>query len=191
LRAAARERSKRASRKREFQTAAAASCIGPLTDSELFLLGVALYWAEGSKSKSYDRRERVTFINSDPQVIDVFVAWLRLLGVAADRCRFRLQIHETADVAAAEAFWAERLGVPRAAFSRATLKKHVPKTNRLNVGADYHGCLVISVLKSTELYRNIEGWWSAIHAQVSGAHRRSPEWSDVVPWLRWRAFRVD
>jgi hypothetical protein len=52
----------------------AAREIGDLTDRELFMTGVALYWAEGSKSKPYDRRERVAFVNSDPGVISVFLA---------------------------------------------------------------------------------------------------------------------
>ncbi|WP_097870205.1 hypothetical protein [Streptomyces sp. rh34] len=44
----------------------AADEIGIMTDRELFLLGVGLYWAEGSKSKPYRTQERVTFVNSDP-----------------------------------------------------------------------------------------------------------------------------
>jgi hypothetical protein len=156
----------------------------------LFLAGVALYWAEGSKSKPYDRRERLTFINSDPQVIDVFVAWLRLMGIALDECRFRVHIHETADVAAAESFWAQRVGVPREVFQRATLKKHRPLTNRLNVGDAYRGCLVINVLKSAGLYRHVEAWWHGVHSQATVSHRRSTEWDEVPPWLRWRPFHV-
>jgi hypothetical protein len=173
LRAAARQRSAQQERKREVERIVATTSIGPLTDRELFLAGVALYWAEGSKSKPYDRRERVTFINSDPQVIDVFVAWLQLMGIALDECRFRVHIHETADVAAAESFWAERVGVPPEVFQRATLKKHRPLTNRLNVGDAYRGCLVISVLKSAGLYRHVEAWWYGVHSQ--GNRLLSPE----------------
>lgn len=46
--------------------AAARAEVGSLSDRELFALGVALYWAEGAKDKTYDRREKVHFINSDP-----------------------------------------------------------------------------------------------------------------------------
>lgn len=189
LRTSAQKRSRTAQRKRERQTALARSSIGPVSQQELFLLGVALYWAEGSKSKSYDLRERVTFINSDPQVIEVFLAWLRLLGVTAEECRFRVQIHESADVRAAERFWAAIAGVQPDALLRTTVKRHKPKTNRLNVGDDYHGCLVISVLKSAELYRNIDGWWRGIHGQVSGSVSRSVDWGELSPWRRWRALR--
>lgn len=105
LRAAAKTRSAQAQRRRDVHTASAAASIGPVADRELFLLGVGLYWAEGSKSKSYDTREHITFVNSDPLMIEVFLRWLRLLGVSLGRCRFRVAIHETADVQAAERFW--------------------------------------------------------------------------------------
>lgn len=60
----------------------AAAEIGPLSPRELFLVGVGLYWAEGSKSKAYRQQERATFVNSDPDMISVYLAWLRLLGVS-------------------------------------------------------------------------------------------------------------
>lgn len=142
--------------------------IGELTDRELFLIGVGLYWSEGSKSKPHRLSERVTFINSDPDMIRVYLAWLRLLGVSTERLRFHVHIHESADVEAAEQFWADLTGVAPSAFGKTTLKKHNPKTVRKNVGADYHGCLMIRVLQCAELYRRVEGWWYGI---VLGAER--------------------
>lgn len=146
----------------------AAEEIGTLTDRELFLVGVGLYWSEGSKSKPYERRERVTFINSDPQMIRVYLAWLGLLGVTRERLELRVSIHESADAPDAERFWAQVAGVDTSALSRTTLKKHNPKTVRKNVGDDYHGCLTIRVAQGADLYRRIEGWWCGI---VLGAER--------------------
>ncbi|MDI3099548.1 MULTISPECIES: hypothetical protein [Streptomyces] len=148
--------------------------IGTLTPRELFLVGISLYWAEGAKDKPYDRRESVTFVNSDPGVIQVFLAWLDLLGVERRRLRFTVMIHESADVAGAERFWAGLVGTDRAAFNKTTLKKHNPKTVRKNVGASYRGCLVIKVLKGADLYRRIEGSWYGI---VLGATRPNGEMS--------------
>ncbi|MEU5093870.1 hypothetical protein [Streptomyces sp. NPDC020996] len=144
----------------------AAREIGELTDRELFMAGVALYWAEGQKSKSYSRREAVLFVNSDPQVIQVHLAWLDLLGVKRERLRFRVMIHETADVAGSERYWADLVGIAPSALQPSTLKKHNPKTVRKNTGDDYHGCLVIRVLQGAELYRRIEGWWYGIVGAV-------------------------
>jgi transposase len=145
------------------QTKQAAACeIGTMTDRDLFVAGVALYWAEGSKDKPYDRRETVNFVNSDPGVIRLYLAWLHLLGVEPTRLQYRVMIHMTADVEGAKRYWADLVGVDASLFQKTTIKKHNPKTVRKNVGENYRGCLVVRVSKGAELYRRIEGWWSGM-----------------------------
>ncbi|WNO74096.1 hypothetical protein [Streptomyces sp. AM8-1-1] len=136
--------------------------IGRLSDRELFIAGVTLYWAEGAKDKPYRRCEVLQFINSDPNVIRVYLRWLELLDVPRDRMHFRVSIHESADVAEAERFWADMAGVDASTFQRATLKKHNPRTTRKNVGEAYRGCLVVYVTQSADLYRRMEGAWYGI-----------------------------
>ncbi|MEV5597340.1 hypothetical protein [Streptomyces sp. NPDC052496] len=140
----------------------AAGQIGGMSDRDLFVTGVGLYWSEGTKSKPHSPQERVTFTNSDPGMIQLFLAWLALLDVAPERLQFRVHIHESADVTAAEQYWARLVGVDVADFARTTLKKHNPRTVRKNVGEGYHGCLVVRVRQSADLYRRIEGWWYGI-----------------------------
>ncbi|MCE0446982.1 hypothetical protein LT493_28175 [Streptomyces tricolor] len=152
--------------KRKETKLAASKDVGNLTDRELFVAGAALYWAEGSKSKPYDRRERVVFVNSDPGVIRTYLAWLDLLEVDRERLSFRLLIHESADVEAAHRFWAAVADIDTSVFAKPTLKKHNPKTVRKNTGDDYRGCLVIAVARSAHLYNRIEGWWAGIVAQA-------------------------
>ncbi|MFD8256746.1 hypothetical protein [Streptomyces werraensis] len=142
-----------------------------LTDRELFTAGVALYWAEGAKSKPYDRRERAVFVNSDPGVIQTYLAWLDLLGIDRERLGFRVLIHESADIDAAHAFWAEIVDTDPSAFARPTLKKHNAKTIRKNTGENYRGCLTVTVARSADLYNRIEGWWSGIVAHAQGRLR--------------------
>ncbi|MEU3888089.1 hypothetical protein [Streptomyces sp. NPDC029041] len=147
---------------------AAKQAVGALSPRELFLVGVGLYWAEGGKDKPYARRENVCFVNSDPGMINVFLAWLDLFGVERERLRFTVMIHESADVAGAEKYWADLVGAERSAFNKTTLKRHNPKTVRKNVGETYRGCLVIKVLRGADLYRRIEGSWYGI---VESAHK--------------------
>ncbi|GAA2266824.1 hypothetical protein GCM10010145_36590 [Streptomyces ruber] len=158
----------RSARNEELQSvkAAARQEIGDLSDRELFMAGIALYWAEGAKSKPYARRERAVFINSDPGVILTYLAWLDLLGVEENRLGYRVLIHESADVDAALRYWADVAAVDTAVFAKPTLKKHNPVTVRKNTGDDYHGCLVITVARSADLYNRIEGWWYGIVAQA-------------------------
>ncbi|MER6845607.1 hypothetical protein [Streptomyces platensis] len=158
----------RREQERRRTKAEAAQELGALSDRDLFIAGVALYWAEGTKDKPHARREGVTFVNSDPGTIRLYLAWLKLLHVEPERIGYRVMIHSTADVAAAEQYWADLVGIEVEALHKTTIKKHNPKTVRKNVGDGYHGCLVIRVLQSADLYRRIEGWWYGI---VLGAER--------------------
>ena len=119
---------------REATKQAAAAAIGKLSERELFMTGVALYWAEGAKDKPYRRTEVLQFINSDPNVIKLFLRRLDLLGVTRDRLTVRVSIHETANVTAAEEFWAETTGIKRSAFSNAHPEETQPPD-----GAKEHG----------------------------------------------------
>jgi hypothetical protein len=121
-----------------------------------------LYWAEGGKSKPWSRREQIKFINSDPDVIRLFIAWLRLLGVAPERVKYRVSIHESADVAGAERFWANVVGIGPEELQRTTLKRHIFMTVRKNTGDQYHGCLVVRVLRSAREYWRMDDVWAAI-----------------------------
>ncbi|MEU9296770.1 hypothetical protein [Streptomyces sp. NPDC048266] len=140
--------------------------IGSLTERELFLIGVGLYWAEGAKSKPYERREKVVFVNSDPDMITLYLAWLDLLGIEPYRMRYHVMIHESADVAGAEQYWADLVQVDVATLGKTSLKRHNPKTARKNVGEGYRGCLAVNVRQGADLYQRIEGWWAGINAAV-------------------------
>ncbi|MFF0076676.1 hypothetical protein [Streptomyces sp. NPDC005494] len=153
-------------KERQRTKADAQAEIGDLTNRELLLIGVGLYWSEGAKDKPYDRRENLTFVNSDPGMIETYLAWLAAVGVTPDRICFRVMIHEAAEVEAAERYWAELVGIDASALQRTTLKKHNPKTVRKNTGDSYHGCLVIRVSQGAELYRRVEGWWRGIVEQA-------------------------
>jgi transcriptional regulator with XRE-family HTH domain len=153
----AAERPVRAAARAATREAAAAQ-IGPLTDREILIAGAIAYWCEGGKSKPYTRSDRVIFINSDPALILFFLRFLDVTGTPRDNLRFRVYIHENADVEAAQRFWLDVTGATADQFAVPTLKRHNPVTVRKNVGKAYHGCLRIDVHRSADLYRQIEGW---------------------------------
>ena len=142
--------------------ARAAVDVGDLADRDLLLVGAAIYWCEGQKSKPWRRQERLTFINSDPGLLRLFLRFLETCQRGKESVQFRVSIHDSADAEAAEAWWADQLDLPPDGFQRPTIKKHVPGTRRANTGDDYHGCLTISVLQSRELYWRVEGVMAAL-----------------------------
>ncbi len=147
----------------------AAATVGDLSGRELDLVAVTAYWCEGAKDKTYARREVVTLINSDPSVIEVWMQFLRRRGIAQERLRFSLSIHESADVEAATRYWAGIVGTTVDRFGKAVLKRHNPKTIRKNTSEAYVGCLVVRVLQSRVLYQEIEGLWRGIAAGTAAS----------------------
>jgi transposase len=164
LMAAGRWDAKRTARDRRQAEvhAEAAADVGDLSERDLLVVGAAIYWCEGAKSKPWRRLDRLTFINTDPGLLRLFLRFLAASGRALDSVQYRVHIHETADAEAAADWWAAELGLPRALFQRPTIKRHAPATKRMNTGDDYHGCLVISVPQSRELYWRVEGVMAAL-----------------------------
>jgi hypothetical protein len=141
--------------------------IGNLTKREALTAGAIAYWCEGAKNKSHRRSDRVDFINSDPRMITLFLRFLDTAGVPRVNLIYGLSIHENADIEAAQRFWREITAADPAQVIEVVRKRHNPATNRKNTGSDYHGCLRVQVRRSTELYRQIEGWAAATMAAHS------------------------
>jgi transposase len=143
--------------------------VGALSDRDVLLAGAVAYWCEGRKSKPWAREDRLTFINSDPGLCGLFLRFLELGGYAAEDLKYRLSIHETADADEAADWWSARLSLPLSRFRPPVIKKHIPRTRRANVGADYHGCLIIEAPRSRLLYWRMEGVMRAVVDQTSSA----------------------
>ncbi|MDG4791824.1 hypothetical protein O7626_39090 [Micromonospora sp. WMMD1102] len=97
----------------------------------------------------------------------LFLRFLECCGVDRGVPTYRLSIHESVDAEVAAQWWQETLDLPAERFRRPTLKRHRPKTVRYNTGVDCHGCLIINVPRSRELYWRIEGTINAPFAAVS------------------------
>jgi len=161
------ERPRREARREAVRDAAAAE-IGTLTNREIIVAGAIAYWCEGAKNKPHKRQDRVIFVNSDPAMIRFFLGFLEAAGVDRGRLTYRLQIHESADVEAAERFWLLLTKAQSDQFRKTSLKRHNPATVRKNVGDSYHGCLRVEVRTSVDLYRQIEGWAQSAMADAAG-----------------------
>lgn len=166
---------------REAVRADAAARIGALSDREILIAGAIAYWCEGAKSKPHRRQDRVVFVNSDPALVRCFLRFLATVGIAREDLTYRIQIHETADVAVAERFWQQVTQADPLLFRRTILKTHNPKTVRKNVGLDYHGCLRVEVRRSADLYRQIEGWADAIMADAQEPEQADPYGGGIEP----------
>lgn len=153
--------------------AAGAAEVGDLTDREILLLGAAIYWCEGAKTKPWRPDDaRVLLTSSDLDLIALFLRFLAGVGICREDLKYRVAIHDSADPMAAMQWWADGLRLPLERFYPPSLKRHRPATTRRNIGVDYHGCLVITVPRGRELYWRIEGMMAGI-ASAAGSHSAS------------------
>ncbi len=117
----------------------------------LFVIGVALYWAEGAK-----RSDTFHFMNSDVDMVKVMLAWLeKFPGIGRHELRYRLYIHKPYEFERCEEYWSEKANIPRDRFV-----KTIYKSTSLLVKKrpNYKGCLRIEVPKSTQLLRKMILW---------------------------------
>jgi hypothetical protein len=128
--------------------------IGEVTQRDLFVAGVALYWAEGFKKDNL-----VGFSNSDPTMILFFVRWLSICGIGKSRLKFRLGVNEAykESVHKIEEFWQEILDVDKNQFQKPFFQR-VKLQKIYDNQENYHGVLRVRVSKSTDFLRKIHGW---------------------------------
>lgn len=141
-----------------------------------WLVGAALYWAEGSKEKEHKISSPVIFSNSDGEMISFFYNWLiKICNVSPSEIYFELYIHENAQINLAKKYWAEVLSRDEKEFERVRLKKNKGTSFRKNRGKNYHGVLRVVVRKSSILNRKIMGW-------MVGMCQQFTNYSGVVQW---------
>jgi hypothetical protein len=114
-----------------------AARIDTLSDHAFLVAGVALYAGEGGK-----RDGDVMFANTDARMMRFFCAWLRrFFAVDESRLRVRVYLHEGLDLDAAEQYWSEVTGVPRAQF-RTGYRAAADPSIRTN--KHEHGCVYVT-----------------------------------------------
>lgn len=93
--------------------------IGTLSQRDLFIAGIYLYWAEGTKSL----RGKNEIANTDPAIVKSFLQWLLSMKVPKEKIRVRLQLYKDMDASAEIRHWSRLLGIPSAQFRKPSIKK--------------------------------------------------------------------
>ncbi len=143
----------------------AISEIETISNREIWLIGISLYWAEGSKQKEHNISQRVAFSNSDPLMIKLFLKWLKkIIKISDSDIYFEIYTHKNSKNSASEIikYWSKITDYPEYRFNRIYYKNNKIKTKRKNTGIKYYGLLRICVKKSTDLNRKISGWIDGI-----------------------------
>jgi DNA-binding transcriptional MerR regulator len=107
----------------------------PLKERELFMIGLGLYWGEGTKHK----QDGLSVSNTDPAVIKFFIYWLnKVLGVPKNKMKVILHLYSDMNIKKETYFWSETLKIPLTQFNKPYIKKN--SSERINhKGSFGHG----------------------------------------------------
>jgi len=93
--------------------------IFPLSERDLFIAGLFLYWGEGSKRLS----NAVAVSNTDPSVINFFIDWvLNYLNVPREKIHVCLHLYNDMDIGKEKKYWSKILKLPPNQFSKPYIK---------------------------------------------------------------------
>lgn len=91
----------------------------PLTEKELFLAGLFLYWGEGDK-----KHGRVSISNTDPRVVKFSLYWMtNMLKIKKEKIAVLLHLYKDMNVEESIKFWSDILGIDKSQFKKPYIKK--------------------------------------------------------------------
>lgn len=138
--------------------------IGKMSQRDLLISGISLYWAEGAKT---DRR--FIFINSDPTMILVMVRFIiEVLKVKKEDIRFTIQINSIHKRRSEKVldYWLKLLDVDFSQFTK-TYYIHTNLKKRYINHDNYFGILRVQVLKGSQFQYRVLGLIDAIKYQYT------------------------
>jgi predicted transcriptional regulator len=113
----------------------------PLSDREIFIFGLGLYWGEGTKSYN----SALSISNTDPSIIKFFIIWMeRSLKISKEKLKVHLHLYEDMDIEKEQKYWSEMLNIPFSQFYKPYIKKTL-QTNINHKGGFGHGTCNIRV----------------------------------------------
>jgi len=143
--------------KRNIIISEAQKQITKISNKELWLMGVMLYWAEGGKTQ-----RMVRFSNGDPEMIKIMMEFFRrVCRVPEPKFRGYIHIHPHLNIEMAEQHWSEIAKIPKNQFFKTYSKQNKSSKNKKDTLP--HGVLDIYVL-DTKLFLKIVGWAKGIFA---------------------------
>ena len=113
--------------------------ISELSKRDIFIGGLFLYWAEGTKTS----KSITSLSNTDPSMLRFFISWLETLGIERKNIKLRLHLYSDMDIDKYTRFWARELGIPTKQFRRPYIKKSDLEYVQYKGGHGHGTCNVI------------------------------------------------
>jgi len=141
-----------------------AQFLGSLSERDIILAGLGLYWGEGYKESNGE----LGFTNSDSKIIYFYIQWLKLWKVQKTDLIFRLTINNVFKnhQHRIKKFWIDFLEVKDDQFSKTTIIKTNLKKANIKRNNTYKGILRVKVKRGLSLKNKILGAIDHISTQL-------------------------
>ena len=117
-----------------------------LSQRELELAGIFLYWGEGTKLL----KGPIIISNTDPQVIKFSLIWMVYgLGIPKEKLKVTLHLYNDMDIKKEMEYWSKQLRLPLSQFA----KPYIKKSTRLNIDHKGYGHGTCGLLVSNILLK--------------------------------------
>ncbi|MDD5738317.1 MAG: hypothetical protein PHY72_00085 [Candidatus Pacebacteria bacterium] len=127
-------------------------------EEKLKVAGIMLYWAEGGKEVYRDGQRRATsvnFANSDPEMVKIFLRFLReICGISEQRLRVHLYCYTNQDIDYLKKYWQETTNIPLTQFIKPYVRENFSENKKHKME---HG-LVHIVYSDKKLFLKIMDW---------------------------------
>jgi len=124
-------------------------------ERELKIAGIMLYWAEGGKPNPESRTWTVDFANSNPQMVRLFLEFLRkICGVDESRLRVLLYCYADQNIETLKRYWNKITEIPVKQFTKPYIRKDflLEKSGKMKYG------LIHIRYNDKKLLLQIEDW---------------------------------
>jgi hypothetical protein len=131
--------------------------VGKLSRRDAFVIGIALYAAEGGK-----KGKHISFANTDPEIIKFMMGWFRdFCKISNDKFRGAIWIHKNLDAKKAKSYWSHLTKIPPPQFHKTYMAENKTESKKIRKTKHEDGGFSIRICDLKTL-RLIMGWMSGI-----------------------------
>lgn len=138
----------------------------PLSEKELYLCGLFLYWGEGGKTAP----AQLSLSNTDPEMLKFYLLWLdKVLGIHKDRVSVKLHLYKDMSEMEEIKYWSDCLGLSTIQFTKPYVKKTTLRgltykglghgtCNLIVYGRDYYEKVMLGVQAVCGAFKGLRGF---------------------------------
>jgi len=137
--------------------------VGKLSERELFVAGLGLYWGEGYRS-----HEMIGFTSKDEEIIKFILPWFKKFLKTKDQdfiLRVSINNKQKNRIKTVQNYWSKITKISLNQFTKPSFIK--AKQNKIYFSNNnYYGTLRITVRKSRNMHRKMMGWIDGLYKNM-------------------------